>query len=125
MRNNLTYWELLQEKGFPMSNINPGSNEFALPIIETLESLKLLDKEKKAILGGDVLVENNGTLIYIYQLLGDEYIYLNWYCDRLKNETYETYLKRSLSKARKEIENLLKIENQHNKKIYIVLVTEG
>ncbi|MBV4360606.1 hypothetical protein [Pinibacter aurantiacus] len=60
-----------------MSEINPGSDEVALTVDDAFYALELLKKKHTEILGGDIFSEDNGQLIYAYQLWGPEYHYLN------------------------------------------------
>ena len=118
------YLEFLKEKGKPLSEINPGSDEIALTVSDALHALELLRDTQTGILGGDILSEKNNELTYAYQLWGDEYIYLNWCCDRNGNENNADYLQRSYVLAREGIINASKIAEQLNSKCYIVFVTE-
>nr|WP_260562332.1 hypothetical protein [Algoriella xinjiangensis] len=96
----------------------------ALNVNDALQALELAKYDKILILGGDILSERNGSLIYAYQLWGDEFQYLNWYCDKLKNENNENYLKRSLNVAKEAIINAKIISEQLNKKCLIVFITD-
>ena len=117
-----SYLKLLREKGRPLSEINPGSDEMALTLEDALLALEKLKDSQTAILGGDVLTEESGRLIYAYQLWGDEYIYLNWYCERIPNEGQIDYSERSYFTAKESILNARKVSVNFNKKCYIVLV---
>lgn len=119
-----SYFNFIKENGKPLSEINPGSNEIALTVIDALQALDLLRDSQTVVLGGDVLSEKNDELIYAYQLWGDEYQYLNWYCDRIDNESKANYLQRSYELAREGITNANKTAEQLKKKCYIVFVTE-
>lgn len=122
MKNTLSYLNFIKEKGRPVSEINPGSDEIALTIDDALQAIELLKDNQTAILGGDILSEDNGELIYAYQLWGEEYHYLNWYCDRIDNENDDNYLKRSYNIAKEGITNASKMAERFNKKCYIVFV---
>jgi len=59
MKSISTYLDFLKEKGRPLSEINPGSDEVALTVIDALQALELLRDNQTAILGGDILSEEN------------------------------------------------------------------
>jgi hypothetical protein len=122
MENILSYLNFIREKGRPVSEINPGSDEIALAVDDALQAIELLENSQTAILGGDVLSEDKGELIYAYQLWGEEYHYLNWYCDRMDNESEDVYLKRSYNIAKEGIVNASKTAERLNKKCYVVIV---
>lgn len=124
MENTLSYLDFIKEKGRPVSEINPGSDEIALAVDDALQAIELLKDNQKAILGGDILSEDNGELIYAYQLWGEEYHYLNWYCDREDNESKDNYAKRSYILAKEGIANAHATAEKLQKKCYIVFVTE-
>lgn len=124
MKKKSNYLIFLEKKGISLSIINPGSEEKALLIEDSLQAINLLKDEKIAILGGDILSEINGKLIYAYQLWGSEYISLNWYCDEIPNENRDTYLNRSYEIAKKTIIEANAIADNLNKKCYVALVTE-
>ncbi len=124
MKSISIYLDFLKENGKSVSEINPGSDEKALNVEDALQALELIKDSQEFILGGDVLSEENNKLIYAYQLWGEEYIYLNWFCDRANNESKEAYLKRSYDIAKESITNANKIAEKLKKKCYIVFVTE-
>ncbi|TYR31205.1 hypothetical protein FXV77_21380 [Sphingobacterium phlebotomi] len=124
MENTLSYLNFIKEKGRPLSEINPGSDEIALAVDDALQAIELLKDIQTAILGGDILSEDSGELIYAYQLWGEEYHYLNWYCDRIDNESEDDYLKRSYILAQEGITNAHATAEKLKKKCYIVFVTE-
>lgn len=124
MKNISNYLDFLKEKGKPLSEINPGSDEIALTVSEALQALELLQDNQVAILGGDILSEENNELIYAYQLWGDRYQYLNWYCDQYDNESREDYMQRSYILAKEGISNANKTAERLNQKCYIVFVIE-
>lgn len=124
MKNISMYLNFLKEKGKPLSEINPGSDEIALTVNDALHALELLIDSQTAILGGDILSEENNELIYAYQLWGAEYHCLSWYCDKYNNESKADYLQRSYVLAREGITNANKTSEKLKKKCYIVFVTE-
>lgn len=124
MENTLSYLNFIKEKGRPLSEINPGSDEIALAVDDALQAIELLKDNQTAILGGDILSEDSGELIYAYQLWGEEYHYLNWYCDRIDNESEDDYLRRSYILAKEGIANAHTTAEKLKKKCYIIFVTE-
>jgi len=117
------YLNFIREKGRPLSEINPGSDEIALTVNDALCALDLLSGSSIAVLGGDILSEKEGEkLIYAYQLWGSEYHCLNWYCDKMDNENQEGYVKRSYTIAKESIKTASDIAKRLDKKCYIVIV---
>lgn len=109
-------------KGYLLSEINPGSDEIALATDDALHTLDLLYDAKIPILGGDILSEKEGKLIYAYDLWGYEYHFLNWYCEKEEIETEEDYINRSYIIAKKSIKKANEIADKLEKKCYIVIV---
>ena len=118
------YLKFIKTNGKRLSEINPGSDEIALTVNDALKALELLKGSQTIIFGGDILSEENNNLIYAYQLWGEEYQYLNWYCDREDNENKEAYLKRSFELAKEGVINAKKTAEQLKKECYIVFVIE-
>ena len=84
------YTSILESKGKLLSLINPGSSEVALTSADALEAIEALRGSRVAILGGDVLTEENGSL---------RYVYANWHSDRKSNEGADDYVTRSHSET--------------------------
>ena len=124
MENKLSYLNFIKEKGRSLSEINPGGDEIALAVDDALQAIELLKGSQMTILGGDILSEDNGELIYAYQLWGEEYHCLNWYCDREDNESKDEYAKRSYILAKEGVVNAYATAEKLKKKCYIVFVTE-
>jgi hypothetical protein len=124
MENTLYYTKFLKKKGRPLSEINPDSDEIALEVDDALKAIEMLKDNHTAILGGDILSEDSGEIIYAYQLWGEEYHYLNWYCEREINESKEDYVKRSYILAKEGIANAHITAEKLKKKCYIVFVIE-
>ena len=123
MKKELWYLVFLNEKGRALS-ADYQSEEQALSGEDALQAIELLSEEKTAIYGGDILTEADGELVYAHDILGKEYHYLNWYCDKLDDEERADYLQRSHDKAKEEIMEARKVADRLGKKCYIVLVTE-
>ena len=125
MKTILDYLNFLREKGISLSERTFGNDEFALNISDALRALDILYESQIVILGGDILSEKgNGEFIYAYQLLGDgqEYHYLNWYCDKQEDESQEEYAKRSYIVAKEGIKIANIVAERLEKKCYIVIV---
>lgn len=123
MKQLSIYLNFIKEKGRSLSEINPGSDEIALTASDALYALNLLNGSLIAVLGGDVLSEKeNGKLIYAYQFWGSEYHYLNWYCDKMDNESQEDYAKRSYMVANESIKTANDAAKHLGKRCYVVIV---
>ena len=122
MKQISIYLNFIREKGRPLSEINPGSSEMALTVNETLQAIDLLKGSQIVIFGGDILTEENNKLIYAYQLWGDKYIYLNWYCEKTDTESQIDYANRSYNMAKERIQAAHEIAKHLKKKCLIVLV---
>lgn len=117
------YLSFIKEKGRPLSEINPGSDEVALTVSDALQALELLKDSQTIILGGDILSEDeNNKLGYAIHLWGYDYHYLNWYCDKLDNESGAEYLQRSYEVAKAGIANANEVAERLKKKCLIVFV---
>jgi hypothetical protein len=110
--NNVSYIYFLKDHGRPLTEINPGSDELALELEDALEAIKFLENTNLAILGGDILSDISGKLIYTYE---------NWYCEKMVHEAHSDYCNRSYMIAKNYISNLIK---KNSKKLYVVLVTQ-
>ncbi len=122
MKSISTYIDFLIEKGKPLSDINPGSDEIALTVSDALQALELLRESQTVILGGDILSDENSKLIYAYQLWGEEYQCLSWCCDKNNKESQADYLQRSYQLAKEGIANANRIAEKLKRKCYIVFV---
>jgi hypothetical protein len=117
------YLNFLKEKGRPLSEINPGSDEVALTFGDALQGLEFLKDSQTIILGGDIFSEDeNNKLGYAIHLWGYDYHYLNWYCDKTDNESKAEYLQRSYEVAKSSIENANEVAERLKKKCLIVFV---
>jgi len=100
----------VRKNGRPLSEINPGSSEFALGVDDSLHALSLIEVAKSAVLGGDILSDESGKLSYTYE---------NWYCQRMVSESEIDYRLRSYQVAR---EYISKVASRSGKNRYVVLV---
>lgn len=126
MKKNMSiYLDFLKKKGKKLSEISSGSDELALEISDALKALELLIDSQVAILGGDILSEDEyGNLAYAIHIWGYDYHYLSWYCVKNDNENKTDYLNRSYLLAREGIANANKTAEILKKKCYIVFVIE-
>jgi hypothetical protein len=123
MEINNSYKNFLKEKGRALSEINPGSQEYALNESDAFLALELLKKMKMAVLGADILTEDeNGELCYFMHKWGYEYCYLNWDCDKNSNESEADYALRSVEIAKSGIHIASETAQKLRSKYYIVLV---
>jgi hypothetical protein len=90
------YVEISDSLGIRLDQINVGSREVAFPRDVALDALRQLDETSIAVLGGDVLRLSDGRL---------EYVYANWYCNRLEHEVSRSYAERSRREAASYVEN--------------------
>ena len=102
----------IREKGRPLSEINPGSDELALKIDDALEAIESLQNTQSAILGGDILLDDLGKLTYTYE---------NWYSEKIPNESHIDYCNRSYDIASNYLHALLKRDGDNR---YVVIVQE-
>ena len=123
MKKELWYLGFLNQNGRALST-DYQSEEKALSVEDALQAIELLSEEEIVIYGGDILTEADGELVYAHDILGKEYYYLNWYCDKLEDEDRADYLQRSYDKAKEGIMEAKKAAERLSKKCYIVLVTE-
>lgn len=116
------YLNFIKKVGISMADINLGSNEIAINIEDSLKAIELLKEEEIEILGGDILVEVDERLVYAYQCLGEEYIYLNWFYEEVENDSYRVNVNKSYFVAKEKINIAKKIINKNNKKGYVVII---
>ena len=83
-------------KGIPLSTINPGSQEIALPRDATIEALRMLKDSPIAVIGGDVLKLSGGLLTYTYE---------NWFCNKKEGELASQYACRCLQYSMEYVMN--------------------
>jgi|AGTN01.1.fsa_nt_gi hypothetical protein len=102
----------LTDKGIILKEL--GLNEYALSKYYSFEFIKILKEEKIAILGGDVYFKDKGDIYYTYD---------NWYIQRKDNESYDSYLQRSINVSLEYIKSYSKI-NIDESNLYFVFVIE-
>jgi hypothetical protein len=121
----LEYINFIKQNGRPLSQINPGSSEFALQVNDALQVLEFLKEGKIVILGGDILSEDKyNNLNYAMYIWGTEYHCLNWFCKRADYDSDAEYANRSYETAKAAIINANKVAIQLNKVCLIVLVID-
>jgi hypothetical protein len=84
------YKSILGSRGHQLSVINPGSSEVALDRPSALEAIEALSGSAVAILGGDVLTEDGGSL---------RYVYATWSTSRKGDESMAEFASRSHAEA--------------------------
>lgn len=84
------YTQIQRDSGLPLAWMNPGSNEVALPRRAAIDTLTAIKGLRISVLGGDVLMQQNDSL---------EYVYANWYCSKGDGESPNEYADRSLQYA--------------------------
>lgn len=120
LENYLTF---LEKNGIPISDLNPGSTEKALSVENALKAIDKISNSGVPILGGDILVVNDhGALKYVHQVLGKEYHYLSWSCDKEEVEDNIEYSRRSYKTAKEKILESKEIANKNNTECYVILV---
>jgi hypothetical protein len=119
----MEYITFIKQNGRPLSQINPGSREFALTVNDALQALEYLKDGKTVISGGDILSEDNdNNLNYAMYIWGTEYHYLNWFCKRADDESDEEYANRSYETAKISIMKANEVAKRLNKVCLIVIV---
>lgn len=102
--------DLLKRVGRPLEEINPGSDEYAVPLEKTTDVLDALVGTPVAILGGDILEDKGGRLAYSYE---------NWYSEKEAGEDPRDFAARSQRMAQEYTDNLKK---QGRKNLHVVFV---
>ncbi|WP_416438981.1 Imm40 family immunity protein [Phnomibacter sp. MR] len=85
---------ILMKYGESLNEI--GVNNWAVPLSISTSVLKELYQNKIAVLGGDLLKKTGGNQL--------NYVYANWYCEKLINENDLEFLNRSFLVAQQFIE---------------------
>ena len=116
------YFDFIRLKGRTLAEINPGSSEFALIVNDALEAIELIEDSGQPILGGDILSDNLNKLGYVYQIWGSEYHCLNWYCEKMDEESQINYCIRSYKIAKSSINKANEVAKELDKNCYIVFV---
>lgn len=119
----IKYYNFTKSKGRPLSEINPGSDEYALEVSDALEAVELLDGSQQPVLGGEIMSEDKGVLAYAMHSWGKDldYYYLNWHCDKKEDEDQAELCDRSYKMAKESILKASEVAKQLDKKCYIVL----
>lgn len=93
-----------------ISLVNMGINEICWAYDDILDIINYLYKKEYAILGGDVLVKNNGSIQYTYD---------NWYVEKKEYESLSKYLKRCRDESINYINKYVQLNNED---LYFVIV---
>jgi hypothetical protein len=115
------YFDFIKLYGKSLTEINPGSDEYALEVDDAFQAIELLRGSQTPILGGDILSVKSDALIYAYQLWGSQYHCLNWSCEK-GTDSQEEYCERSYKLAMEAIDIANKTADKLGKKCYITLV---
>ena len=82
--------DLIKERGIPLGQWNPGSEEFALDKESAIRALETLEGSNIAVLGGDVVRILQGRL---------KYVYAQWSSERRNGEDSKNFAMRSRREA--------------------------
>lgn len=122
MTKGIAYFNYIKEKGKALTEINLGSDEYALEVNDALHAVELLKLSQMPVLGGDILSNKSGSLIYAYQFWGSQYHSLNWFCEKAEGETQENFRNRSYYIAKEAIDKANNTAKKLGEKCYVVLV---
>lgn len=122
MRGDTNYLDFISKVGRPILEIDSDCQEIALSVEDALIAIEILKDNNTVILGGDIFLEEKGKLVHAIHNLGYDYHYLNWYCNKIENEIFENYLKRSYDSAKRSIISAEEIIKGFGKRCFIVLV---
>lgn len=115
--------DFIEGKGRPLSEINPGSEEFALNLDDAEKGIEMLRLSDSVIFGGDILsLDADNILIYAYQKWGSEYHFLNWSCEKERGESEFNYRQKSYRIAKESIDKARMISELLGETCYVVLV---
>jgi hypothetical protein len=103
--------DLLKSVGRSMAEVNPGSDEIALPLNRVEEAINLLEQNSNPILGGDLIREDGGGKL--------RYAFGSWSCSLKPGETSGEYLPRCYQAAREYLRSVIQL---HPTNAYLVLV---
>lgn len=110
------YLELLENKGFSLEYMNPGTTEKALQYDDAMHAIELIKEDDFAILGGDIVtLDKKGEFTYAY---------LSWNVDDEKEETSKSYKERSYKESEDYIVYINKILTKKKKPCFIIFAIE-
>lgn len=107
------YNEIAKKKGILLTDLK--INSYAFNRTDTLEAIDALEQDGMAILGGDVLVAQEGKWKW-------GYTNNNWYCNPQPDEVAKFYIKRCADVARDYVKNYN--ETRDKKYIYNLIFSE-
>jgi Immunity protein 40 len=106
------FQQFIRSVGRPMSEVNVGSSEIAVPLDRVAEAVDLLKGSSTAILGGDLITnDERGQLRYAYG---------SWTCEAKRGESAAEFCERSYQAARDYCDKVRKLHPQSG---YLVFVT--
>lgn len=110
MPTPIIFTHFVRDNGRKLSEVNPGSDEFALTPLHAKVAIDFLSGSQVAVWGGDVMSDADGKLTYVHE---------NWHCERLSGEDPAIFIRRSHAQARVFIEGLAK---RGDPSLFVVLV---
>jgi hypothetical protein len=109
------YNRILFHEGLPLSQINPGSTEYALSADAALRAIGALEGTAIAILGGDVLTENDGKLAYTES---------NWFCNKQDGSCDQEYAVASRAAAAEYISRYEATTGARQHALYVLVIQD-
>jgi hypothetical protein len=70
----IDFYQFINSRGEIISDLNSGSDEWALGLKDAKQAIDILKSLGVPLLGGDVLVKQNGEIKYVYQVWGQNII---------------------------------------------------
>ena len=122
--DKFNYQRFVTERGRPLTEIHESSDEIALSASDSLKALELLQSDSIQILGGDILSERDGQLVYAYQIWGEQYHSLNWYCEKEDGESHDDFNIRAVAIARDAILAAERIAKELEMKCFVVFILQ-
>ncbi|MDR0787463.1 MAG: hypothetical protein LBG44_06310 [Gemmatimonadota bacterium] len=119
----MKYLDFIEECGRPLSDINPGSDEWAISLNDVPSALKLLKDEQWIILGGQLLLtDSTDRLVYAVHAWSFDYHYLSWHYEPNRSDNREVSAPRSFEAAVAGIAEITRVAKIKGCDCYIVFV---
>ncbi len=120
---NDKFLNFIKENGKPVSEVDPGSDEFALTSDDALHAIELLKEGAAPIIGGEAFVQGPEKIEHAYKVLGDQYHTLDWSSDpKEDSETDEGYANRTYEVAKGAIAIAIQAGKNYNQEMLIGLI---
>ncbi len=113
IKSTQQYTSYLTQKGLPLDEINPGSDEIALHIDDSFKAINLIKLSLSAVLGGDILIRDKETEKM-------EYAYSNWASNQKKHESWLEYCERSYRESEKYLKRFSRPTKNQKVDYYVV-----